>query len=76
MVQNILRKSDFSEGIRALLVDRDNAPKWSPATLAEVSDEAIKDYFSPLGVHDLDVFAKNERLDAHNADWKGKFEEA
>ena len=75
MVQNIFRRSDFSEGIRALLVDRDNQPKWQPATLAEVTDEAVKEYFTSLGVHDLDVFAKNDRLDAHNADWKGKVED-
>ena len=44
---------DFPEGVRALLIDKDNAPKWQPASLAEVSDEMITDCFRPLGDKDL-----------------------
>ncbi len=44
---------DFPEGVRALLIDKDNAPQWRPASLAEVSDEAITDCFRPLGDKDL-----------------------
>ena len=36
---------DFREGVRALLVDKDNAPRWTPATLAEVSREWIDGHF-------------------------------
>lgn len=36
---------DFREGVRALLVDKDNAPRWTPATLAEVSREWIDSHF-------------------------------
>ena len=44
---------DFPEGVRALLVDKDNAPQWQPASLEEVSDETIAACFRPLGDQDL-----------------------
>lgn len=46
--QRCMEYSDFYEGIRALLVDRDNSPKWSPATVEDVSKELVDSYFAPL----------------------------
>ena len=46
---------DFYEGVRALLIDKDNAPRWSPATLAEVTDDDVAAYFAPLAGKELDL---------------------
>jgi enoyl-CoA hydratase len=39
---------DFQEGVRALIVDKDNKPVWSPATLDGVTTAALDDIFAPL----------------------------
>ena len=38
---------DFREGIRAAVIDKDRNPKWSPATLEEVTDAMVETYFQP-----------------------------
>ncbi|MDF7777283.1 enoyl-CoA hydratase/isomerase family protein [Sphingomonas sp. AOB5] len=44
----VAQRHDFIEGVRALIVDKDNAPQWSPATPEEVSDATIDAIFAPL----------------------------
>ena len=44
----VVRTHDFQEGVRAVIVDKDNAPKWSPDTLEGVSDHLLDELFSPL----------------------------
>ncbi|NWM10780.1 enoyl-CoA hydratase/isomerase family protein, partial [Escherichia coli] len=34
----VAQSHDFIEGVRALIVDKDNAPAWNPATPEAVSD--------------------------------------
>jgi enoyl-CoA hydratase len=43
-----LRSHDLVEGIRAQLIDKDRNPKWSPASLAQVSAADIHAYFAPV----------------------------
>ncbi|MFJ3926036.1 enoyl-CoA hydratase/isomerase family protein [Streptomyces sp. NPDC090022] len=44
-----LASADLVEGIRAQVVDKDREPRWSPATLAEVTEADVARYFAPLG---------------------------
>lgn len=44
----ICRKHDFIEGVRALIVDKDNAPKWNPATPEGVTEAMVDEIFAPL----------------------------
>jgi enoyl-CoA hydratase len=54
--QAFMAGSDFYEGIRAALIDKDNRPQWSPPDLAAVTPAAVEAHFRPLGDRDL-VFA-------------------
>jgi enoyl-CoA hydratase len=45
---HIIRRPDFVEGVRAVIVDKDNAPKWDPATPEGVTEELVESLFAPL----------------------------
>jgi len=45
---HVIRRPDFVEGVRAVIVEKDHAPRWSPATPEEVSDALIDSLFAPL----------------------------
>ena len=44
----VVRTDDFQEGVRAVIVDKDNAPRWSPADLSGVTDADLDQLFAPL----------------------------
>ncbi|MFC4377646.1 enoyl-CoA hydratase/isomerase family protein [Nocardia halotolerans] len=48
-----LSTHDLAEGIRAQVIDKDRSPRWSPATLDEVTAAQVDAYFAPLGAHEL-----------------------
>ncbi|MGP1282576.1 MAG: enoyl-CoA hydratase/isomerase family protein [Parasphingopyxis sp.] len=45
---HVVQRHDFLEGVRAVIVDKDNDPQWNPATPEEVSDHLIDQIFAPL----------------------------
>lgn len=48
MVRHCFKHGEVLEGIRALVIDKDNAPHWAPATLAEVNSELMESFFSEV----------------------------
>ncbi|MGW6062476.1 enoyl-CoA hydratase/isomerase family protein [Streptomyces sp. NPDC055189] len=50
-----LTSHDLAEGIRAQVIDKDRSPRWSPATLGEVSGADVERYFAPPAGGELDL---------------------
>ena len=48
IVSRIVHERDFYEGVRAVIVDKDNAPRWQPAALADVSDADVERHLAQL----------------------------
>lgn len=44
----VVQRHDFIEGVRAVIVEKDNAPKWSPESLSGVTEAMINSIFAPL----------------------------
>ena len=53
MSQRFMAEHDFCEGIRALVIDKDNTPEWRPSNLQDVTEAEVAAYFAPLGDRDL-----------------------
>lgn len=48
LVRRNFTHGEVLEGVRALVVDKDNAPRWSPATVEEVTAEMVAEFFAPV----------------------------
>jgi enoyl-CoA hydratase len=48
IVSRVIEGHDFYEGVRAVIVDKDNKPRWQPAALVDVSEAEIERHFTPL----------------------------
>ena len=48
LVRRVFENGEVIEGVRALVIDKDNAPKWSPPSVAQVGDEVVARWFEPV----------------------------
>jgi enoyl-CoA hydratase len=48
IVSRIVYGHDFYEGVRATIIDKDNAPRWRPGDLAGVGERAVEEHFAAL----------------------------
>jgi enoyl-CoA hydratase len=48
IVSRVAYGHDFYEGIRAVIIDKDNRPRWRPPTLADATAESVERHFAPL----------------------------
>jgi enoyl-CoA hydratase len=53
LTNRFMRGHDFYEGVRAAIIDKDQAPKWSPPDLAGVGASAVEAYFAELPDGDI-----------------------
>ena len=45
MALHSFAQGDFMEGVRALIIDKDNAPKWQPSRLEDVTEDMVEAFF-------------------------------
>ena len=48
LAARMMMRPDFTEGVRAVLVDKDNAPRWDPKAPEDVTEEMLDATFAPL----------------------------
>lgn len=53
IASRMIKTENFQEGIRAVLIDRDNDPQWNPSSLDGVSEELVDSFFASLGDDEL-----------------------
>jgi len=53
MARRVIEGHDFYEGVRAVILDKDNQPQWQPETIEAVTDDMIDGYFASLGDDEL-----------------------
>ena len=53
MVNKVMNDHDFYEGVRALIIDKDNKPSWSPKSIEDVEDDFVDEFFHSLNENEL-----------------------
>jgi enoyl-CoA hydratase len=54
IVSRVVYGHDFYEGVRALIIEKDDQPRWQPGALREVGAHDIERHFAPLE-HELQL---------------------
>jgi enoyl-CoA hydratase len=54
IVSRVMRGHDFYEGVRAVIVDKDQTPRWQPAALEAITAADVERNFAPLA-HELEL---------------------
>jgi enoyl-CoA hydratase len=55
-----MEQADFIEGIRAMIIDKDNAPRWRHGAITDVTAQDVADMLAPLGADELDLGGATE----------------
>jgi len=53
IVSRVIHGHDFYEGVRAVIIDKDNEPRWQPATLPDIGEGEVERHFAPLAGSEL-----------------------
>lgn len=48
IASRVLTRPDFSEGVRAVIIDKDNQPRWQPSAAEQVTEALLDEIFAPL----------------------------
>jgi enoyl-CoA hydratase len=60
LASRCMQGHDFYEGVRASLIDRDQAPRWQPSRIEDVSAAVVDAYFASLGPDELQLASRTE----------------
>lgn len=53
IISRIMKGYEFFEGVRAIVIDKDNTPQWNPSRLEDVSTASVDAYFASLDADEL-----------------------
>jgi len=58
-VARCVLSADFREGVRALIIDKDQKPNWQPLSLQQVTEHFLDEYFAPFSNADFKFYKSN-----------------
>ncbi|MEL7544189.1 MAG: enoyl-CoA hydratase/isomerase family protein [Pseudomonadota bacterium] len=64
LAARMIERPDFAEGVRAMLIDKDHAPEWSPAMLTDVAPAALDALFATHPDFEIDLPPRPQAISA------------